>query len=44
MDELAELSVYIRQDLIGDIDFRRGINQKEIAQQIIDNSETFKTE
>jgi hypothetical protein len=44
MDELAELSIHIRQDLIGDLDFRRGLNQKEIAQQIINNSETFKTE
>ncbi len=42
MDELAELSVYIRKDLIGDLDHRKGINQKELAKQIIDNSETFK--
>jgi len=42
MDELAELSVYIRKDLIGDLDHRKGINQQELAKQIIDNSETFK--
>ncbi len=42
MDELAELSIYIRKDLIGDLDNRQGINQKQIAQQIIDNSDTFK--
>ena len=42
MDELAELSVFIRRDLVGDLDHRQGINEKELAQQIIDNSETFK--
>jgi len=42
MDELAELSVYIREDLIGDLDHRKGINQKELAKQIMENSETFK--
>jgi hypothetical protein len=42
MDELAELSVYIRQDLIGDLDQRKGIDPKELAKQIIENSETFK--
>ena len=42
MDELAELSVYIRRDLVGDLDHRRGIDEKELAQQIMDNSETFK--
>ena len=42
MDELAELSVHIRKDLLGDLDHRRGINEKEVAQQIMDNSETFK--
>ena len=42
MDELAELSVFIRRDLVGDIDYRRGINEKELAQQIMDNSETLK--
>ena len=39
MEELAELSVYIRQDLIGDVDKRQGINQKQLAKQIIDNSD-----
>jgi len=42
MDELAELSVYIRRDLVGDLDHRRGVDEKELAQQIMDNSETFK--
>ena len=42
MDELAELSVYIRRDLVGDLDHRQGIDEKELAQQIMDNSETFK--
>ena len=41
MSELAELSVFIRKDLIGDIDNRYGINQEKLAQQIMDNSDTF---
>ncbi len=42
MEELAELSIYIRKDLVGDLDNRRGIDEKILAQQIIDNSQTFK--
>ena len=42
MDELAELSIFIRKDLIGDLDHRRGVNEDKLAKQIIDNSETFK--
>jgi len=42
MDELAELSIFIRKDLIGDLDHRQGVNEDELAKQIIDNSETFK--
>ncbi len=42
MDELAELSIYIRQDLVGELDQRKGINHKKLAQQIIENSDTFK--
>lgn len=41
MEELAKLSIYIRKDLIGDLDYRSGIDQKILAKQIIDNSETF---
>ncbi len=41
MDELAELSVYIRKDLVGDLDRRQGIDQKELAKQIIDNSDAL---
>ncbi len=42
MDELAELSIYIRKDLVGDLDHRQGIDEGMLAQQIIDNSERFK--
>lgn len=41
MDELAELSVYIRKDLVGDLDRRQGIDQKELAKQIMDNSDAL---
>ena len=41
MDELAELSVYIRQDLIGDLDSRAGVDKKQLAKQIMDNSDAF---
>ena len=41
MDELAELSVYIRKDLIGELDTRSGIDEKELAKQIIDNTEAL---
>lgn len=41
MEELAELSIYIRKDLVGDLDNRRGIDEKMLAQQIMDNSHTF---
>ena len=42
MDELAELSIYIRKDLVGDLDHRQGIDEGVLAQQIIDNSDRFK--
>lgn len=42
MEELAELSIYIRKDLIGDLDNRQGIDEKILAKQILDNSEAFK--
>ena len=42
MDELAELSIYMRRDLVGDLDYRHGIDEKKLAQQIMDNSETLK--
>jgi hypothetical protein len=42
MDELAELSIYMRRDLVGDMDYRHGIDEKKLAQQIMDNSETLK--
>ncbi len=38
MDELAELSIHIRQDLIGDLDARHGIDQNKLAKQIMDNT------
>ena len=44
MDELAELSIYIRKDLVGDLDHRQGIDEGMLAQQIIDNSERFNIE
>ncbi len=42
MDELAELSIYIRRDLVGDLDHRQGIDKEVLAKQIMDNSEAFK--
>jgi len=41
MDELAELSVYIRRDLVGDLDRQQGIDQKQLAKQIMDNSDAL---
>jgi hypothetical protein len=41
MDELAELSVFIRQDLIGDLDSRAGVDKKQLAKQIMDNSDAL---
>lgn len=41
MDELSELSVYIRRDLIGDLDSRIGVDQQKLSQQIMDNSEAL---
>ncbi len=41
MDELAELSIYIRKDLIGDLDMRHGIDQHKIALQILENSDAL---
>ena len=41
MDELAELSIYIRKDLIGDLDVRHGIDPGKLAQQIIENSDAL---
>jgi len=41
MDELAELSIYIRKDLIGELDARAGINEEKLAKQIMDNSDTL---
>ena len=41
MDELAELSIYIRKDLIGDIDIRLGINQQQLSRQILSNSDAL---
>lgn len=41
MDELALLSIRIRKDLIGDLDVRHGIDQRKLAQQILDNSDAL---
>ena len=41
MGELAKLSIFIRQDLIGDLDSRRNIDQQKLAKQIIDNSDAL---
>ena len=41
MDELALLSIHIRKDLIGDLDARHGIDQRKLAQQILDNSDAL---
>ncbi len=41
MDQLAALSIYIREDLIGDIDLREGVDQKKLARQIRENSDSL---
>ena len=41
MGELAKLSIFIRQDLIGDLDLRRDIDQQKLAKQIMDNSDAL---
>ncbi len=41
MEKLAELSVYIRKDLIGEIDARDGIDQEKLAKQILENSDAL---
>lgn len=41
MDELAELSIFIRQDLVGELDLRHGIDPKVLKKQIIDNSDAL---
>jgi len=41
MEEMAELSIFIRKDLIGDLDHRQGIDESKLAKQIIDNSDAF---
>ena len=41
MDELAELSIFIRMDLVGDLDIRAGVDQKKLARQIISNTDAL---
>ena len=41
MDELAELSIYIRQDLVGDLDIRHGTDLAQLKKQIINNSDAL---
>jgi len=41
MDELAELSIFIRQDLVGDLDARHGTDLSKLKKQIINNSDAL---